>query len=129
MIGCETADFIAEYGKNVTIVEMLSEIGQDIAVVPKPYTLSKLKRMGVKMLTEAKVTAIEDNKVIYEKDGNKYTIEDVDTVVIAAGMESVNELAQELKASDKPIHVVGDASNVSIIMEGLADVYDKLINI
>ena len=81
------------------------------------------------MLTEAKVTAIEDNKVAYEKDGSKYTVEGVDTVVLAAGMESVNELAEELKSLDKPIHVVGDASNVSIIMEGLASVYDKLLDI
>ncbi|HHV19251.1 MAG TPA: FAD-dependent oxidoreductase [Thermoanaerobacterales bacterium] len=129
MIGCETAEFIAEYGKKVTILEMLGEIGQNMALVPKPYTLSKLTKLGVKMLTEAKVTAIEDNKVAYEKDGSKYTVEGVDTVVLAAGMESVNELAEELKSLDKPIHVVGDASNVSIIMEGLASVYDKLLDI
>ncbi|NLZ53728.1 MAG: FAD-dependent oxidoreductase, partial [Thermoanaerobacteraceae bacterium] len=129
MIGCETAEFIAEYGKKVTILEMLSEIGQNMAIVPKPYTLSKLNKLGVEILTEAKVTAIEDDKVIYERDGNKYTVEGVDTVVLAAGMESVNELAEELKSLDKPVHVVGDASNVSIIMEGLASVYDKLLGI
>jgi len=81
------------------------------------------------MLTQAKVTAIEDDRVVYEKGGKEYTVEGVDTVVLAAGMESVNELADELKALGKPIHVMGDASNVSIIMEGLADVYDKLINV
>ena len=129
MIGCETAEFIAEYGKKVTILEMMGEIGKDIAVVPKSHTLSKLKRLGVEMLTEAKVTAIEDDKVVYEKGGDKYTIEGVDTVVLAAGMASVNELAEELKAIGKPVHVVGDAANVSIIMEGLASVYDKLLEV
>ena len=77
----------------------------------------------------AKVTAIEDDKVVYEKGGDKYTIEGVDTVVLAAGMASVNELAEELKAIGKPVHVVGDAANVSIIMEGLASVYDKLLEV
>jgi UDP-N-acetylenolpyruvoylglucosamine reductase len=47
-----------------------------------------------------------------KKKEMKYTVEGVDTVVLAAGMESVNELAEELKSLDKPIHVVGDASNV-----------------
>ncbi|HHX24993.1 MAG: FAD-dependent oxidoreductase [Tepidanaerobacteraceae bacterium] len=129
MIGCETAEFLAEYGKNIFILEMLSEIGQNLALVPKPYVLSKLNRLGVEIYTEAEVTSIEDDKVIYEKEGNEYTIESVDTVVLAAGMESVNELAEELKSLDKPIHVVGDADNVDIIMEGLASVYDKLLDI
>ena len=129
MIGCETAEFLAEYGKKITIIEMLSEIGQNLAVVLKPYVLSKLNRLGVQMLTEAKVTAIEDDRVIYEKGGNKYAVEGVDTVVLAAGMRSVNELAEELKALGKPVHVVGDANNVSIIMEALASVYDKLIDV
>lgn len=129
MIGCETAEFVAEYGKKVTILEMLDEIGQDLAIVPKPHTLSKLAKLGVEMLTEAKVTAIENDKVIYEKDGIECTIEGVDTVVLAAGMVSVNKLAEELKSLDKPVHVVGDANKVSIIMEGLASVYEKLLDI
>jgi pyruvate/2-oxoglutarate dehydrogenase complex dihydrolipoamide dehydrogenase (E3) component len=129
MIGCETAEFLVEYGKKITILEMLDEIGQNMAIVPKPYVLSRLRKLGVEMLTQAKVTAIEDDRVVYEKGGKEYTVEGVDTVVLAAGMESVNELADELKALGKPIHVMGDASNVSIIMEGLADVYDKLINV
>ena len=33
MIGCETAEFLAEYGKNITVLEMLSEIGQNMANV------------------------------------------------------------------------------------------------
>lgn len=129
MIGCETAEFLVEYGKKITVLEMLDEIGQNMAIVPKPYVLSRLRKLGVEMLTQAKVTAIEDDRVVYEKGGKEYTVEGVDTVVLAAGMESVNELADELKALGKPIHVMGDASNVSIIMEGLADVYDKLINV
>jgi pyruvate/2-oxoglutarate dehydrogenase complex dihydrolipoamide dehydrogenase (E3) component len=54
MIGCETAEFIAEYGKKVTILEMLGEIGQNMALVPKPYTLSKLNKLGVEILQKPK---------------------------------------------------------------------------
>lgn len=129
MIGCETAEFIAEYGKKVTILEMLDEIGQDLALVPKPHKLARLKQLGVSMLTNAKVTEIKNDEVIYEKNGNKCAIENVDTVVIAAGMVSANELAEELKPLNKPIHIVGDAGTVGIIMDGLASVYDKLLNV
>ena len=30
MVGCETADFLGEYGTEITIVEMLPQIAQDV---------------------------------------------------------------------------------------------------
>ncbi|MBK5242733.1 FAD-dependent oxidoreductase [Clostridium sp.] len=129
MIGCETAEFLTNYGKNITVLEMLDEIGADLAVVPKPHTLAKLKRLEVNMLTNSKVILIEDGRIIYEKDENNCTIEDVDTVVVAVGMRSDNSLIEELRSKGIPIHVVGDADYVSRIMEDLAGVYDELLEV
>lgn len=154
MIGCEVAEFLIEYGKKVTILEMFNEIGADLAVIPKPYTLARLRKLGVNMLTGTKVTAIEEitlselskvskglqstglqvqvgeqGSVVYEKNGNVYTVESVDTVVIAAGMRSENELLEHLALISKPVHAVGDAANAARIMDALADVYNKLLSI
>lgn len=129
MIGCEVAEFLGDYGKNVTILEMMDEVGQDIPVVPKPHLLAKLAKMGVKILANSKVVEIKDKNVKYENNRKENVIEQVDTVVLAAGMKSENALYEEIKSIDKPVHLIGDAKNVSIIMDDLDEVYEELINI
>jgi pyruvate/2-oxoglutarate dehydrogenase complex dihydrolipoamide dehydrogenase (E3) component len=43
MVGCEVVDFLAEYGKNITIFEMLDKIATDMWVAIKINRIKRLK--------------------------------------------------------------------------------------
>jgi dihydrolipoamide dehydrogenase len=75
VIGVEFAYFLATIGTKVTIVEFLDRI---INMVDREITdkvTKQLEGMGIVIHTSAKVTAITDKAVVFEKDGKEQSVE------------------------------------------------------
>ncbi len=96
MVGCETADFLAEYGKSVTIYDMLEVIGGDMWTAIKIQMDKRLASSGVKAVTSASIKKISDGVISYEKDGKAIESPVYDTIIFATGLASNNELADSL---------------------------------
>lgn len=118
-VGCEVADFMAQRGKQVTIVEMLPEIGTPtgIAGPVAGVLIPRLIRYGVNMVTGASVKAITDGGVVVVRDGREETISGIDQVVIAMGVKSVNELAKQLEDKVAEVYIIGDAKEPRTALE------------
>lgn len=108
-MGCETALFLDKLGKNVTIVERLRELASDQTMVPRENLLRKLSETDVSVVTSARIVEIIKDGVIIERRGDRETISGMDTIVIALGVKSVNELAASIKNLVSEVHVIGDA--------------------
>ncbi|MGQ9624428.1 MAG: oxidoreductase [Candidatus Bathycorpusculaceae bacterium] len=122
MVGAETAEFLAERGKKVTILEMLGRIGIDMVPMVMVLLRSRLKELGVVMLTNAKVEKITRNSVVYEKDGKKQTVE-ADSVVLAMGSKPNLSLMKELEDKVPEIYAIGDADKPSKVLKAIDDGY------
>lgn len=109
LVGCETADFLAEKGHSVTIIEMLPRIAEDVGPLMGAILLDRLNKFGVESITGATLHSIDDRSVTVLKDGKTETISDVDSVVIAVGSASEDALAKELEGSGINYYVIGDA--------------------
>ncbi|WKY45230.1 FAD-dependent oxidoreductase [Eubacteriaceae bacterium ES2] len=120
-VGVETAEFLALYGSQVTIVEMR----EDILIGCERETMLMLrqaiKEWGMTVYREAKVMEIENDLVTIERKGKTIRIEEVDTVVIAAGSKPVNSLEKKIQALGIPVTVIGDAKEVR---NGLSAIYE-----
>lgn len=115
LIGCETAEFLKEQGKQVTVVEMLPKIGADIGPATRHYTLARLKKLGIDMRPNTKLVEVLENGVRVDCQGAQQSIE-ADTVVIATGMKANNQLYAAVKAqlpsgSRVNLHQIGDCAN------------------
>ncbi len=111
LVGAETADQIAEHGCNdVTIIEMLAEIVKDGESNPNYYLKKRLNEYGVKINTSAKVEKVTKDSVTYSKDGNSYTIENVDTIINATGRRAYAHLKEVLQNSNIEVIAVGDCN-------------------
>ncbi len=109
-IGCETADWLAVSGREVTVVEMLPEVLSRMKDIPRARLLARMADKRVNILTDTRVTEISETRVSLEKkDGQRLRIE-ADQVILAVGARSKNSLADELKGKIKEIIVIGDAS-------------------
>lgn len=110
-IGTEVADFMAQRGKKVTIVEMLPEVGvpTGIPLLVAQVLLPRLRQYGVEIRTGATVKEIIDGGLIVATDGKEERINGIDQVVVAMGAKPVNELAAKLKGKVAEIYVVGDS--------------------
>ena len=71
----ETIEALVNQGnKEVTVVEMTTKAGQDIGASTKWTVLAELSRLGVKIITGARVTGIDEQGVRIEKqDGTAHS--------------------------------------------------------
>ena len=121
MVGCETAEFLGQRGKDVTIIEMLDDIALDIGMFSRPYLMERLAQWGVKAITGAQVKKITDDGVVVEKEGRRETISGIDTVILAMGVRPVNRLAKQLKGKVAEVYVIGDASQPRMVVDAISE--------
>ena len=110
MTGVETADFMAEHNKAVTIVEMRGDIALDEASAPRFFLIPRLKEHGVDWYVNAAVREILPDGVSYEQHGEIHTLLGYDTIVLALGVRANNPLEETVKSLGKPVYVIGDAN-------------------
>jgi 2,4-dienoyl-CoA reductase-like NADH-dependent reductase (Old Yellow Enzyme family)/thioredoxin reductase len=118
-VGCEVADFMAQRGKQITIVEMLPEIGvpTGIAGPVAGVLIPRLLHYGVKMVTGASVKEITDGGVVVTKEGREETISGTDQIIVAMGAKSVNDLAKQLDGKVAEVYIIGDAKEPRTALE------------
>jgi pyruvate/2-oxoglutarate dehydrogenase complex dihydrolipoamide dehydrogenase (E3) component len=118
-VGCETAEYLAEKGKQVTIVEMLDTLATNLPARIRHYFLFKLGMKGINMLTGAKCQRITKEGVeIINRTGRRLTLK-ADTIVFAVGSRSNNQLAKELEGSGKLVLMIGDCVQPRKIMDAV----------
>jgi 2,4-dienoyl-CoA reductase (NADPH2) len=105
----ETLERLVNSGnKHVTVVEMMKKAGQDIGTSTRWTVMMELGRLGVTILTNTKALGIKPEGVEIEKRQNCDLLP-ADSVVIAAGAESVNSLLDEIGDLVPEIYTIGDA--------------------
>ena len=85
-----------------------SKIGQNLGKTTGWIHRSILQKRGVKMLAGVQYEKI-DNLGLHLVVSDEPKLLEVDTVIIAAGQTPLRQLAEELKASDQRVHLIGGA--------------------
>lgn len=109
LVGCETADYLSGNGKSVTIVEMLKSTAKDIGPAARFFLRKRLKEKMVRIITQAKVKSISEECVILETPSGEEKIVPFDTIVMATGATTVNDLEEQVKGIVPEVYVIGDA--------------------
>lgn len=129
MVGCETAEFLAEQGKKVTIIEMLPRVATDITPLRRAPLLSRLRAKGVNILTSATCQEVSETEItLITKDGQKQTIP-ADTIVIAAGSKPNREMYEAFRSKIPQTHLIGDAREPRSILEAVSEGFETGINL
>jgi pyruvate/2-oxoglutarate dehydrogenase complex dihydrolipoamide dehydrogenase (E3) component len=109
--GMETAEFLMEDVRSVSLVEMLPTVGRGVELITRKRLYAELKDRGVDILTRCKVTSISEDAVTYEDDDGAEHRLPADTVVLAIGWRPTGEsLVQSLDGTVDDIVMVGDAA-------------------
>lgn len=122
-VGCETANYLARQGREVTIVEMLDEVATDMERWTRMALMDELSQGKVKIITGAEIQKITDRGVTaVDKSANPITIEG-DTVVLALGVKPVSELGRELAGKIKEVYTIGDSRKPGRILDAISNGY------
>ncbi len=128
-VGLETAHFLLEEGKEITVLEMLKRVGQDMSPRARKMVLEALVQNGVEILTEAKALSVEDKDVVFNRAGVVDRIKRVDSIVVAVGTASQEIGSLDLGRSGIPIRWIGDASVPRKLFDAIHEGFNVAIEI
>lgn len=106
--------------KEVTVVEMTKTAGKDIGLSTRWTVVAELRRLGVKIMTRTRATGVTTDGLEVEREGSRDLLV-ADSVVIAGGSRSENELADQIQEMVSEIHIVGDAEKPRNALEAIRE--------
>jgi len=119
MVGCETGHHLADKGKQVTIVEILKRMANDVSPMVRRRLLDGLRAKQVAMITNANCEEITGNGVLVTtSEGERQRIP-ADSVIIAVGYKPNDALFRAIEGSFSNVHCIGDAANPQRIREAI----------
>lgn len=126
LVGCETALWLAQEGKCVTIVEALDRL----MAVNKPLCHANsemLERLlpfhGVETLVSSSVQKYENGKLLVKTPQGEQQL-DCDTVILSVGFREDRGVFDAWENSAKEIYLLGDAKKVANIMYAVWDAFE-----
>ncbi len=120
LVGLETVDFCIERGKEVTVLEMLDVMAADTGSANRVYFEDRFAEKEVDIVLNLTVTEIGERDVVYVQKGSTKKIENVDTVIIAAGAVPDDSLWKTMKEKDgKNIFAIGDCTKARNVLEAI----------
>ena len=110
LVGCEAAVHVSNTAESVVLIDILPEILQTVEhLYNNDQCLRQMvKDCGAKLCLGATVTKITDKGLEIKKDGQVQFI-GCDTIIVASGYKSNNEMEEELYDKVKDVRLVGDA--------------------
>lgn len=129
MVGCETALFLAQQGKEVTIVEMADKVASDANLLHRKALMELLEKC-VEIKTRLRCTGIgEDGSVkAVDNESQGYIIK-ADTVVIAAGFAPQPDILEELRNVTQDFYVIGDCVKPQKVLEAVRSGFNAALDI
>ncbi len=130
LVGLELAEYLAERGREVTVIEESSRAGKGLFLVRRMRLLDELKHhLGVTVNTDATDVRIEDQRVVYRNARGQERGVAADHVIVAQGASGDSSVADALSEAGFTVHSIGDCNGVSYIegaLEAAAELATRL---
>ncbi|MEM2755015.1 MAG: FAD-dependent oxidoreductase [Candidatus Methanomethylicia archaeon] len=122
-VGLEVAEYLAETGKNVTVIEMLEDVGGDMPNISKLPLVQSLEDHGVTILTKTIPIQITKDGVIVSRRRKSQFIK-ADTIVLATGFRVNSDLIDKLKGRFREVYAIGDCREPGNILSAINDGFE-----
>ena len=125
--GCELAIWLSQMDREVILLELLPQLmagGMHVPGQVKQMTLDLLAGCGARVLTACRVRQITAKGVLCDIETAGSEFIEVDTVVLAMGMTSDQDLADQLADSDSVVYQIGDCREPRNVLNAVWDAYE-----
>lgn len=123
LIGSETATHLSmQLGRTVTIVDLLPNIASEEESTRRIYLMKFIEEKNIECLTSTKIVEIKKDAIVLSNDEKGQFEYPCDTVVLALGVRSNNDLYTELKDIANVV-VIGDAKKAGMALDATREGY------
>ena len=115
-------------GRKITVIDILERMASNVGMSTRWSLIKNLRLMGVKLRPKTKLIEITKDAVIVDTELGKESIP-ADTVIIAVGSRSVDDLAREVKRGKTEVITIGDAKEPRKITDAVREGFDMALKI
>jgi NADPH-dependent 2,4-dienoyl-CoA reductase/sulfur reductase-like enzyme len=115
LVGLELAEFLAERGREITVIEESASLGRGMAVVLRMRLVPELRDHGVTLLAGAKDLRITREGVAFTAADGSARVVSADHVIVAKGARGDARLADSLRAAGFTVREAGDCAGVGYL--------------
>ncbi|MBK8305719.1 MAG: FAD-dependent oxidoreductase [Gammaproteobacteria bacterium] len=129
LVAIELAEFLAERGRKVTVLEAGEVLGAGLKLVRRWRNIADCKRLGVEMLTGALPVRIDTDSVVYRNSHGQERRIAADQVIITSGAVANPGLAASLSSAGIEVHEIGDCAGIGYIDGAIHAGFDLAMNL
>lgn len=122
-VGCEVAEYLAEKGRKVSVVEILEQIASDAQSNTRRLLAQRLQEKKVTIYNRSQVQKIEGEKItLINHEGKSFDLR-ADVVVAAAGAipDPISLKGMEKLKPTPEVYLIGDCRQTGKIMQAIHD--------
>ena len=120
-VGLDVVEFFADRNADISIVEMMDQIGRDLDPVSKNDTKTMMKKHNVHQLTKTALLEVKDSSFLVRGDSEPYELP-FEYGFVCLGMRAQGQLYQnlteEFSSEDVEIMNIGDSQRARRIIDG-----------
>jgi 2,4-dienoyl-CoA reductase (NADPH2) len=121
LVGIELAEFLAEHGRAVTVLEESGVFAPELQLVRRWRALYECDRFNVTRIAHVSDFSIEADCIRYRTGSGQLRALPADHVILAAGASGDLQLAKQLKTAGFDVHPVGDCNGLGYIEGAILD--------
>lgn len=119
LVAFETADYLSEMGKKITIVTR-RKVRMGVENSNEKLLMQRVLERGTKILIYTNVLEVTKEGIIVERGGKKEFIK-MDTLVLCLGTQPNTKLYEELKGKVKELYAIGTCARRGEAFEAIQD--------
>lgn len=116
MTGLITADFLAEQGKQVIVLNRKKSFAEEMSSNDRYYLRERLKKGNVSLYKNVSVQQFTDDGVVFKTNGKEMTLTNFDSVVISEKQRPIRDAKKLEKKTTAKFHLIGDAKSPRHLM-------------
>jgi len=124
LVGCETAEFLAERARVVTVTRRGPEMATSVGPSLRQFFLDRLQQKGVTLLPGVRYVMARPGCLTVQKANGDTVDLEADTLVYATGSAGDARLYQSLTDRVAEVYMVGDCAEPRAIGDAVRDGYD-----
>lgn len=117
-VGLETAEFLLQKGKKVTIIEMLQNVGRDMQPFIRAQLLNNLNKYGAIILTNTIAETIIESGIIVSRNGEQNSIK-ADNIILSVGYRGKENFIDSFKGLAPEIYSIGNCVKQGNILDAI----------
>jgi 2,4-dienoyl-CoA reductase-like NADH-dependent reductase (Old Yellow Enzyme family)/thioredoxin reductase len=123
LVGCETAEFLAERGSVVTVTRRGPEMATKVGPSLRQFFLDRLRHKGVTLMPGVRYVSVRPGCLTVETAGGATVELAADTLVYATGSTGDARLCQELEGTSAEVYMAGDCAEPRFIGDAVREGY------